>query len=155
MERKDFIEQVGMSGAALLVMGCFGSCTKSSDTGGGSTPNPNPNKPVDFTINISNSPYSSSRTIPDVFNIRKLSFNSQDLGSHQDLSVRSGQKETPASLGGCGGLLINVVGFLILVRRVSAQRLLLWSPWGARAKPDPYFWTFPSGSILRRKRAYP
>jgi len=57
MERKDFIEQVGMSGAALLVMGCFGSCSKSSDTGGGSTPNPNPSKPVDFTINISNSPF--------------------------------------------------------------------------------------------------
>ena len=57
MERKDFIEQVGMSGAALLVMGCFGSCTK-SDGGGGSSPNPsNPTKPVDFTINISNSPF--------------------------------------------------------------------------------------------------
>ena len=56
MERKDFIEKVGMSGAALLVMGCFGSCTK-SDGGGGSSPNPNPSKPVDFTINISNSPF--------------------------------------------------------------------------------------------------
>ena len=56
MERKDFIEQVGMGGAALLVMGCFGSCTK-SEGGGGTTPNPNPNKPVDFTINISNSPF--------------------------------------------------------------------------------------------------
>jgi cytochrome b6-f complex iron-sulfur subunit len=55
MERKDFIEQVGMSGAALLVMGCFGSCTKSSESGAGNTPNPN--KPVDFTINISNSPF--------------------------------------------------------------------------------------------------
>jgi cytochrome b6-f complex iron-sulfur subunit len=57
VERKDFIEKVGMSGAAILVMGCLGSCSKSSDTGNGSTPTPNPNKPVDFTINITTAPY--------------------------------------------------------------------------------------------------
>ena len=59
MERKEFIEKVGMSGAAILVMGCFGACSKSNDTGSGSgtNPNPNPSKPVDFTINISNSPF--------------------------------------------------------------------------------------------------
>jgi cytochrome b6-f complex iron-sulfur subunit len=55
MERKDFIEKVGMSGAAILVMGCFGACSKSSGTG--TTAPTNPNKPVDFTINISNAPY--------------------------------------------------------------------------------------------------
>lgn len=55
MERKDFIEKVGMSGAAILVMGCFGSCSKSSGTG--TTAPTNPNKPVDFTINITAAPY--------------------------------------------------------------------------------------------------
>jgi len=55
VERKDFIEKVGMSGAALLVMGCLGSCSKSSGTG--TTTPTNPNKPVDFTINITTAPY--------------------------------------------------------------------------------------------------
>jgi cytochrome b6-f complex iron-sulfur subunit len=55
MERKDFIEKVGMSGAAILVMGCFGACSKSSGTG--TTAPTNPNKPVDFTINITTAPY--------------------------------------------------------------------------------------------------
>ncbi|MEY4381969.1 MAG: hypothetical protein RJA92_1349 [Bacteroidota bacterium] len=56
MERKDFIEKVGMSGAALLVMGCLGSCSKSGSSAG-TNPNPTPNKPVDFTINITTAPY--------------------------------------------------------------------------------------------------
>ncbi|MEY3737693.1 MAG: hypothetical protein RL544_471 [Bacteroidota bacterium] len=54
MERKDFIEKVGMSGAALLVMGCLGSCSKSSGSSSGGTTNTNP---VDFTINITTAPY--------------------------------------------------------------------------------------------------
>lgn len=54
MERKDFIEKVGMSGAALLVMGCLGSCSKSGSSGSGGTTNTNP---VDFTINITTAPY--------------------------------------------------------------------------------------------------
>lgn len=59
MERKEFIEKVGMSGAALLVMGCFGACSKeaySPNTNNPSTPS-NPSNPVDFTINITNSPF--------------------------------------------------------------------------------------------------
>ena len=41
MERKDFIEQVGLSGAAILIFGCMQSCSKSdgpstnTNTGGG------------------------------------------------------------------------------------------------------------------------
>lgn len=54
MERKDFIEKVGMSGAALLVMGCLGSCSKSGSSSSGGTTNTNP---VDFTINITTAPY--------------------------------------------------------------------------------------------------
>ena len=54
MERKDFIEKVGMSGAALLVMGCLGSCSKSGGSSSGGSSN---TKPVDFTINISTAPY--------------------------------------------------------------------------------------------------
>ena len=54
MERKDFIEKVGMSGAALLVMGCLGSCSKSSGSSSGGTTNTNP---VDFTMNITTAPY--------------------------------------------------------------------------------------------------
>lgn len=54
MERKDFIEKVGMSGAALLVMGCLGSCSKSSGSSSGGATN---TKPVDFTINITTAPY--------------------------------------------------------------------------------------------------
>ena len=54
MERKDFIEKVGMSGAALLVMGCLGSCSKSGSSSSGGTSN---TKAVDFTINITTAPY--------------------------------------------------------------------------------------------------
>lgn len=65
MERKDFIEQVGLSGAAILIFGCMQSCSKDSDmtsspnnppnsgTGGGGTANTK----IDFTIDISTSAY--------------------------------------------------------------------------------------------------
>ena len=72
MERKDFIEKVGLSGAAILIFGCMQSCSKDSDMT--SSPNTPPNSggtggtggtggggsastKVDFTIDISTSPY--------------------------------------------------------------------------------------------------
>jgi cytochrome b6-f complex iron-sulfur subunit len=61
MERKDFIEQVGLSGAAILIFGCMQSCSKSdgastnTNTGAGS--GGNNTSTVDFTIDISKSPY--------------------------------------------------------------------------------------------------
>ena len=64
MERKDFIEQVGLSAASILIFGCMQACSKtgpsdgnSSQTGGsnsGST-----NSKIDFTINISIAPYNA------------------------------------------------------------------------------------------------
>ena len=59
MDRKDFIEQVGLSGAAILVFGCMQSCTKSSST---TSNNGNNSTPVDFTIDISKSPYDTLKT---------------------------------------------------------------------------------------------
>jgi cytochrome b6-f complex iron-sulfur subunit len=66
MERKDFIEQVGLSGAAILIFGCMQSCSKDSDmtsspntspsSGGNGGTGETPTK-VDFTIDISTSPY--------------------------------------------------------------------------------------------------
>jgi len=66
MERKDFIEKVGLSGAAILIFGCMQSCSKDSDmtnnpnnppntggTGGGGSAS----SKVDFTIDINTSPY--------------------------------------------------------------------------------------------------
>jgi cytochrome b6-f complex iron-sulfur subunit len=64
MERKDFIEQVGLSAASILIFGCMQSCSK-SDSAAPTTPPSNNNKPtnkVDFTINITNSPYTSLNT---------------------------------------------------------------------------------------------
>lgn len=66
MDRKDFIEKVGLSGAAILIFGCMQSCSKDSDMT--SSPNTPPNTSgtggggsastkVDFTIDISTSPY--------------------------------------------------------------------------------------------------
>jgi len=69
MERKDFIEKVGLSGAAILIFGCMQSCSKDSDMTYG--PNTPPNSggtggtggggsassKIDFTIDISNGPY--------------------------------------------------------------------------------------------------
>jgi cytochrome b6-f complex iron-sulfur subunit len=65
MERKDFIEKVGLSAASILIFGCMQGCSKSdgpapaNPTG---TTNPNPANKVDFTINITNSPYTSLNT---------------------------------------------------------------------------------------------
>jgi cytochrome b6-f complex iron-sulfur subunit len=65
MERKDFIEKVGLSAASILIFGCMQSCSKSDGpapakpTG---TTNPNPASKVDFTINITNNPYTSLNT---------------------------------------------------------------------------------------------
>jgi len=64
MERKDFIEQVGLSGAAILIFGCMQSCSKSdgpstnTNTGGGG----NNTSTVDFTIDISKSPFDALKT---------------------------------------------------------------------------------------------
>jgi cytochrome b6-f complex iron-sulfur subunit len=65
MERKDFIEQVGLSAASILIFGCMQSCSKSDSpapdkpTG---TNNNNPAKPIDFTINITTTPYTALNT---------------------------------------------------------------------------------------------
>jgi cytochrome b6-f complex iron-sulfur subunit len=64
MERKDFIEQVGLSAASVLIFGCMQSCSK-SDSSTSSQPegsNNNTNKAIDFTINIANNPYTSLNT---------------------------------------------------------------------------------------------
>ena len=75
MERKDFIEKVGLSGAAILIFGCMQSCSKDSDMT--SSPNTPPNSggtggtvgtggtggggsastKIDFTLDIGVSPY--------------------------------------------------------------------------------------------------
>jgi cytochrome b6-f complex iron-sulfur subunit len=64
MERKDFIEQVGLSAASILIFGCMQSCSK-SDSAAPTTPPTNNNKPtnkVDFTINITTNPYTKLNT---------------------------------------------------------------------------------------------
>ena len=64
MERKDFIEKVGLSAASVLIFGCMQACSK-SDGPAPSQPtgsNNNTNKPVDFTVNITVSPYNSLNT---------------------------------------------------------------------------------------------
>ena len=66
MERKDFIEQVGLSAASILIFGCMQSCSK-SDSAAPTTPPTNNNNPpttnkIDFTINITNNPYTSLNT---------------------------------------------------------------------------------------------
>jgi len=71
MERKDFIEQVGLSGAAILIFGCMQSCSKSdgpstnTNTGGGTGTGGgggNNTSTVDFTIDISKSPFDALKT---------------------------------------------------------------------------------------------
>lgn len=58
MERKDFIEKVGLSAAGILVFGCMQSCSKSGSApeapGNNNTTTP---KTIDFTINLSIAPY--------------------------------------------------------------------------------------------------
>jgi cytochrome b6-f complex iron-sulfur subunit len=64
MERKDFIEQVGLSAASILIFGCMQGCSK-SDSPAPTTPpsnNNNPTNKIDFTINITNNPYASLST---------------------------------------------------------------------------------------------
>ena len=70
MERKDFIEQVGLSGAAILIFGCMQSFSKSDGTGtntntGGDTGTGGGNNTstVDFTIDISKSPFDALKNI--------------------------------------------------------------------------------------------
>lgn len=62
MERKDFIEQVGLSGAAILIFGCMQSCTKSDNTSNNNNTNNN-TTPVDFSIDINKSPYDTLKNI--------------------------------------------------------------------------------------------
>jgi cytochrome b6-f complex iron-sulfur subunit len=57
MDRKDFIEQVGLSGAAILIFGCMQSCSKSDGASSNNNGNSNNSTAVDFTIDISKSPY--------------------------------------------------------------------------------------------------
>jgi cytochrome b6-f complex iron-sulfur subunit len=58
MERKDFIEKVGLSAAGVLIFGCMQSCSKSGSTpetpGNNNSTTP---KTIDFTINLSIAPY--------------------------------------------------------------------------------------------------
>ena len=64
MERKDFIEQVGLSAASILIFGCMQGCSK-SDSPAPAQPsgsNNNTSKAIDFTINITASPYTSLST---------------------------------------------------------------------------------------------
>lgn len=64
MERKDFIEKVGLSTASILIFGCMQACSKSDApaTQSDGSNNNNTNKQIDFTINITTSPYSSLNT---------------------------------------------------------------------------------------------
>ncbi len=57
MERKDFIEKVGLSGAAILIFGCTQGCSKSNGTSANNNGNNNNATAVDFTLDISKSPY--------------------------------------------------------------------------------------------------
>lgn len=64
MERKDFIEQVGLSTASILIFGCMQGCSK-SDSPAPAQPsgsNNNSNKPIDFTIDITTNPFASLST---------------------------------------------------------------------------------------------
>ena len=65
MERKDFIEQVGLSAASILIFGCMQGCSKSDSpapTPPTGTTNPPPIKAIDFTINITTNPDTSLNT---------------------------------------------------------------------------------------------
>ena len=60
MERKDFIEKVGLSAASVLIFGCMQGCSKSDSPATTQPPSNNNNPPtskIDFTINITNNPY--------------------------------------------------------------------------------------------------
>jgi cytochrome b6-f complex iron-sulfur subunit len=64
MERKDFIEQVGLSAASILIFGCMQGCSKSDSPAPGQPTGSNNNttKAIDFIIDISVSPYASLST---------------------------------------------------------------------------------------------
>lgn len=65
MDRKEFIEQVGLSAASILIFGCMQACSKSEVSSNTSSPNNNANNGttnVDFTINISIAPFNSLNT---------------------------------------------------------------------------------------------
>ena len=64
MERKDFIEKVGLSAASVLIFGCMQGCSKSDSPAPTPPPsnNNNPPKAIDFTINITTNPYTSLNT---------------------------------------------------------------------------------------------
>lgn len=66
MERKEFIEQVGLSTASILIFGCMQACSKtdtaSNNNNGNNSGNTGTNKQVDFTINITVAPYTSLNT---------------------------------------------------------------------------------------------
>jgi cytochrome b6-f complex iron-sulfur subunit len=62
MERKDFIEKVGLSAASVLIFGCMQSCSKSDGTTSQPTGSNNTNKAIDYTINITTNPYTSLNT---------------------------------------------------------------------------------------------
>lgn len=49
MERKEFLQQLGLTGAAIFTSYCLGGCTKDNNSGGGGTPPPSD---VDFTLNL-------------------------------------------------------------------------------------------------------
>jgi len=61
MERKDFLEKVGFGTASLLIFGCMQACSKAETAVATATNNNVSTKPktVDFTINISISPYNA------------------------------------------------------------------------------------------------
>ena len=65
MERKDFIEKVGLSAASILIFGCMQGCSK-SDSSAPAKPTGNTNpptaKPIDFSINITTTPYTGLNT---------------------------------------------------------------------------------------------
>ncbi len=65
MERKDFIEKVGLSAASVLIFGCMQGCSKSDSPATTQPPSNNNNPPtskIDFTINITNNPYTDLNT---------------------------------------------------------------------------------------------
>lgn len=62
MERKEFIEKVGLSSASILIFGCMQACSKSDSSADPSNSNGNSNgttNPIDFSINITIAPYNN------------------------------------------------------------------------------------------------
>lgn len=59
MERKEFIEQVGLSAASILVFGCMQACSKTGGTTQNTSNNSGGSTKIDFTINITIAPYNN------------------------------------------------------------------------------------------------